>query len=57
MPFTVLKVSKTAEGLIEIAGEFPDETEAHKFLETARSGEDTDDFDYIIEPPPTATTG
>ena len=56
-PYTVLKLSKADERHMEVAGEFPDEAGAHKFAEDCRSDDQNCDYDYIVEPPPSALGG
>jgi hypothetical protein len=56
MPYTVLKISRNVENRIEVAGEFPNEAEAHEFIEAEQSKEGLDgvrgDHVYSVEAPP-----
>lgn len=57
MPYTVLKISKIITDQVEVAGEFPDEKEARKFVEAelvdAEINGTRQDHDYLVEAPPT----
>ena len=57
MPYTVLKISKIAAERVEVAGEFSDEEEARKFVESAQIDAEEhgtrEDYDYLVEAPPT----
>jgi hypothetical protein len=57
MPYSVLKISKIVEDRIDVAGEFPDETAAYKFIEleqiAATANGTHEDHEYTVEPPPT----
>ena len=59
MPYTVLKISRIVEDRIEVAGEFPDEEEARKFIEAkqseARQNGVGEDYEYLVEAPPSTT--
>jgi hypothetical protein len=52
MPFTVLKISKTADDHIEVVAEFSSEHEAHAFVEDAQVNESTNEYEYSVEHPP-----
>jgi hypothetical protein len=52
MAFTVLKVSKNSENQIEVVGEFPTEEDAKKFAEDAQKDDASNEYEYIIERPP-----
>ena len=54
MSFTVLRVPKTAGNQIEVMGEFPNKEGADKFAQETRSNELANEFDYIVETPPSA---
>ena len=56
MAFTVLKISKTADGQVEVTGEFQDEEAAIRFAEASQLNEPEDEdeceFEYRVEAPP-----
>ena len=52
MPISVLKISRTVAGHIEVAGEFPDESAAHKFVEDSQMSNPGDEHEYSVEFPP-----
>jgi len=54
MPFTVLKISKIVEGRVEVAGEFADEAEAQKFVDSEQLN-NAQEYEFSVEPPPLAT--
>ena len=56
MPVTVLKICKSVEDEIEVAGEFSTEEEAETFAEEAQIDDPDNDYEYIIELPPSRST-
>jgi hypothetical protein len=52
MAFTVLKVPKTGDDNIEVIGEFPNREDAEKFADETRTPELENEYDYLIEAPP-----
>ncbi len=52
MPVTVLKICKTDEYEIQVSGEFKTKAEAEEFAEDAELNASTDEYEYIVELPP-----
>ena len=52
MGYTVLKISKTVEKRVDVAGEFSNKVEANRCAENGRNNDPDNDFDYIVEKPP-----
>ena len=52
MGYTVLKINKTLENLVEVVGEFLTEEEADLFAEDGRRKDLGKEYDYIVESPP-----
>jgi hypothetical protein len=49
MPYSILKVSKTVDGEVEVVGEFPNGDEAHTFAQDAQANDNTNEYEYLIE--------
>ena len=52
MGYTVLKISKTVEERVDVAGEFSNEEEADRCAEDGRKNDPENNFEYIVEKPP-----
>ncbi|MBA3770156.1 MAG: hypothetical protein H0X08_06635 [Blastocatellia bacterium] len=56
MPFTLLKVSKVEEQQVEVLGEFPDIALAQKFAELIQNDDVSSRYEYVVEPPYSASS-
>lgn len=52
MPYSLLKISRTDDDQIEVVGEFNEESDAYKLVEESRLGDPDDEYEYIVEVPP-----
>jgi hypothetical protein len=51
MPHSVLKISKSNPQLIEVLGEFPDETAAAEFADKCQAESGAGDYEFAVEAP------
>jgi hypothetical protein len=52
MGFTVLKIPKGSNGPGEVIAECENECDAEQFMQQARADDTTEEFDYLLERPP-----
>lgn len=52
MPFSVLRIPKDSGGPVEVVAETSTEEEADRIADEAHSGDTANEFEYVVEPPP-----